>query len=59
VAVQINGKVRDQVLVNKGAKEAEVLKLAQKSDKAAKYLKGTKIVKAIYVQDKLLSLVIK
>jgi len=59
VAVQINGKIRDQVLINKGAKEVEVLKLAQNSEKAAKYLNGAKIVKVVYVPDKLLSLVIK
>lgn len=59
VAVQINGKVRDQVLIARGANQAEVLKLAQESKKAKKYLEKAEIKKVIYVPDKLLSLVIK
>jgi leucyl-tRNA synthetase len=59
VAVQINGKIRDQLLVARGAKEQEVLKLARESEKTKKYLENNKIVKVIYVPDKLLSLVTK
>jgi leucyl-tRNA synthetase len=59
VAVQINGKIRDQLLVARGTKEQEVLKLAQESEKTKKYLENNKIVKVIYVPDKLLSLVIE
>jgi leucyl-tRNA synthetase len=57
VAVQVNGKLRDQVLVVPGVKEAEVLKLAKESEKISAYLTGKKITKSFYVQDKILSIV--
>ncbi len=57
VAVQVNGKVRDQLLVVPGTAEADVLKLAEKSDKVSANLAGKKIAKSFYVQDKILSIV--
>jgi len=57
VAVQVNGKLRDQLLVIPGTTEAEVLKLAKESEKIANYLTGKKIAKSFYVQDKILSIV--
>ncbi|MFA5197068.1 MAG: class I tRNA ligase family protein [Patescibacteria group bacterium] len=59
IAVQINGKVRDQILVVKGTKENDILKLAKDSEKIKKYLQNTDIIKVIYIPDKLLSLVTK
>jgi leucyl-tRNA synthetase len=58
IAVQINGKVRDQLIVNAGSNEKEILELARKSDKVQKYLQG-ELVKVIYVEGRLLSLVVK
>ncbi len=58
VAVQINGKVRGQVVANAEANQDEVLELAKASEKVQKYLEGKKLEKVIYVPGKLLSLVI-
>jgi leucyl-tRNA synthetase len=58
VAVQINGKVRDQIIAIPGATKDEIFALAKESVKTKKYLEGVTIQKVIYVQDKLLSIVI-
>ena len=59
IAVQINGKVRDQILATPGLGQEEILKLAKESDRTKKYLADTETTKIIYIQDKLLSLVLK
>jgi len=58
IAVQVNGKVRDQLVVNADAEENEVLELAKASDKVKKYIDGKEIKKVIYIKGKLLSLVV-
>ncbi|MDO8507590.1 MAG: class I tRNA ligase family protein [bacterium] len=58
VAVQINGKVREQLLINVEAEEKEVLELAKASKKVQNYLQGKEIKKVIYIKGKLLSLVV-
>lgn len=58
VAVQVNGKVRDEILVNRDSQEKEVLELAKGSQKVQKYLEGKEIKKVIYIKAKLLSIVI-
>ncbi len=56
IAVQINGKVRDQILITPGSSQDEVMKLARESEKVNKYLANSTIIKKIYIEDKLLSL---
>lgn len=58
VAVQINGKVREQLLVSAASEEKEVLDLAKGSEKVKKYLEGKAIKKVIYIKGRLLSIVI-
>ncbi len=58
VAVQINGKVREQLIINIEAEENDVLELAKASEKVKKYVEGKEIKKVIYVKGKLLSLVV-
>ncbi|HEX5448242.1 MAG TPA: class I tRNA ligase family protein, partial [Candidatus Saccharimonadales bacterium] len=58
VAVQINGKVRAEILVSADADRADVLAQAKADEKVAGYLKGQKIKKEIYVPGRLVSLVI-
>ncbi|MHB1865308.1 MAG: leucine--tRNA ligase [Candidatus Saccharimonadales bacterium] len=57
VVIQINGKVRDELLVSVGASEAEITSSAKDKDKVQKYLEGKDIQKVIYVQDKLINIV--
>ncbi len=59
IAVQVNGKLRGQVMVGSGADQAEVLKTATADSKISRYLDGRNIVKVIYVPNKLISLVVR
>lgn len=58
VVVQVNGKVRDQINVAKGLPEEDVIKLAQGSEKVAKFINGQTIKKTIYIPGKVVNIVI-
>ncbi len=58
IVVQVNGRVRGKVKVAAGASEDEVLTLAQAESGVAAHLAGQKIFKMVYVQDKLLNIVV-
>jgi leucyl-tRNA synthetase len=58
VAVQVNGKLRGQVVVNSAAAEADVVRAAESDPKIASYLGGIR-VKQIYVPGKLLNFVVR
>jgi leucyl-tRNA synthetase len=57
VVVQVSGRVRGKVKVPTGTGQDEVLKLAQAEAGVAGHLAGKKIVKVIFVRDKLLNVV--
>lgn len=59
LAVQINGKVRGEITVQRGSEESFVLNMAKSDEKVSRYLEGKDIVKEIYVKDKLVSIVVK
>jgi leucyl-tRNA synthetase len=58
IVVQVNGRVRAKLKVAAGLGQEEVLKLAKQDAAVASYLEAKRILKVIYVQDKLLNLVI-
>jgi len=58
LAVQVNGKVRAEILVEADIDEKAAIEAAKNDDKVAKLLAGKKIKKAIYVPGRLVSLVI-
>jgi leucyl-tRNA synthetase len=58
IILQVNGKLRERLSVPAGATEADVRDLALASDGVQKWLEGKPIRKAIYIQDKVLNLVI-
>jgi leucyl-tRNA synthetase len=58
IPVQVNGKVRGRVKVAAGASQEEVMKLAETDVGVAGYLAGKRIVKVIFVPDKLLNIVV-
>jgi leucyl-tRNA synthetase len=58
VVVQVNGKVRGRVTVSRGASEAHVLEQALKDESVRKFVNGKPVQKTIYVQDRLLNLVV-
>ena len=58
VVVQVNGRVRDVILIDKDmvSSKEKVEKLAMGSDKVNKFLAGKKVVKTIYVPGKVVNL---
>jgi len=59
IVVQVNGRVRGKVKVPAGTSQGEVTKLADADAGAAAHLAGKSVVKVIFVQDKLLNIVVK
>ena len=59
LVVQVNGKVRDKIKVSINTNEDQAKDIAVKSQKVEKYINGKKIFKSIYIQNKLLNLVVK
>jgi leucyl-tRNA synthetase len=59
IVVQVLGKVRGRVKVAAGTPEEEVMKLARADAGVAAHLAGKTVVKVIYVQDKLLNIVVR
>ena len=59
LAVQVNGKVRDQITLLAGASEAEVLEAAKSSAKVKTYLEGKTLVRELVVPGRIVNLVVK
>jgi leucyl-tRNA synthetase len=57
VVVQVNGKVRDRLVVPAGGSEEANTALALGSEAVARHLDGKQPKKIIYVPDKLVSIV--
>jgi leucyl-tRNA synthetase len=58
IAVQVNGRVRGRLKVAAGTGEEEAVKLAQAEAGIAGHLDGKRIIKKIFVPDKLLNIVV-
>lgn len=59
IAIQVNGKLRDTVKTKKGITEEQIITIANESNKVANHIHDKKIIKIIYVQDKLLNIVVE
>lgn len=57
LAITVNGKRRGEIEVSSDASEVEILKLAKEN--VSKWVEGKELVKEIYVQGKLVNLVVK
>ncbi len=58
LVIQINGKVRDKRELNIGIKEDEARKIALAGEKVKSFIKGKKIIKTVFVPDKLINIVV-
>ena len=58
IIIQVNGKVRATVMAKPGISESEIRSLAMADSATQKHLAGAEPKKVIYVQDKLLNLVV-
>ncbi|MEG0229655.1 MAG: class I tRNA ligase family protein, partial [Oscillospiraceae bacterium] len=59
IAVQVNGKIKDRIIVSADEDEQSVLDKAKGNDKVAVSLEGKQIVKQLYIKGKLVNIVIK
>ena len=59
LAVQVNGKLRGTVTVSAGCTQEVALEAAKQEKKVAGYLENAQIVKVIFVQDKLINIIVK
>ena len=58
LAVQVNGKTRDVIKLKKDTDQTYVDKIILKNSKAKKYLEGGKIIKTIFVKNKIINYIV-
>ena len=58
IAVQINGKTRDIISIRKDLKEKDIDKLIRASSKANKFIKDKKIIKTIFIKNKIINYIL-
>ena len=59
IPVQFNGKVRYTVKINRDASQEEAFEVAEKDELFAKNTEGKKVVKKIYIPNKIVNIVVK
>ncbi|MFA5840278.1 MAG: leucine--tRNA ligase [Candidatus Margulisiibacteriota bacterium] len=59
IVIQVNGKLRDSILVSANASEEEIKQKALANEKAKAFIDGKEIVKTILVPKKLVNIVVK
>ena len=58
IVIQINGKKRGNITINKKSEENEILAKIKELDIIQKYIKGKKISKTIYVKERLINIIV-
>ena len=58
IVIQVNGKKRDVMTLNSDVKEADLINKIKNNEKLKNFVNGKKIKKTIYVQNKLINLII-
>jgi leucyl-tRNA synthetase len=59
IAVQVNGRLRATISVQRGAGEADVKQAALAEEAVQRHMDGLEVVKTIFVPDRLINLVVK
>ena len=59
IAIQINGKTRDVAQIEKGLSEGEVDNFCRTIEKIKKNLDGKKIIRTIFVKDRIINYLTK
>ena len=59
VVIQVNGKTRDVINVNKNLNEKDLDKLIKSISKAKKYIVDKKIIKTIYIKNKIINYIVE
>ena len=58
MVIQVNGKTRDVLNIKKDLNQTEIDKLIMKSSKANKHLVNKKIIKTIFIKNKIINYII-
>ena len=59
IAIQVNGKTRDVLKVKKDLSKNKLNEIVEKSSKANKFIKDSKIIKTIHVKNKIINYILK
>ena len=59
IVIQINGKKRSLMNIDKNINEKEVIEKVKLDSKIKKYLENKSILKSIYIKNKLINLIVK
>jgi leucyl-tRNA synthetase len=59
LVVQVNGKVRGRLDVERGTGESEAVAMARGDEKIRPWVEGKEIARAVFVPDRLLNLVVR
>ena len=59
MAVQINGKTRDVISVNKDLTQEEISAIISKNEKIKKFISTGKLLKTIFVKNRIVNYIIK
>lgn len=59
IAVQVNGKVKDRLVISADASQEEALAAAKASEKVAAATEGKQIIKELYVKGRLVNIVVR
>ena len=59
IALQINGRLRDKIIIEAGLPAGEAVSAAKSSGKIKEAIEGREIIKEIFVPDKLVNIVVK
>ena len=59
IVIQVNGKKRNIIIVQKNLNEKEIINLIKEKRLIEKYLNSGELVKTIYVKDRLINYIIK
>lgn len=59
IGVQVNGKVRGEIEINKDSTQEEAIKLARANENVLKYLTQGQVIKEIYVPGRIVGFVVK
>ena len=59
MVIQVNGKTRDVISIKKDMTQTDINKLILKSSKANKHLMNEKVIKTIFIKNKIINYIIK
>ena len=59
IVIQINGKKRGNILIEKKMGENEIIEQIKKMSLSEKYIQNKEILKTIYIKDRLINIIIK